>query len=157
MQILVLCVPTCGRLISGGGWISPVSRRAAAVKREAERRARNFDLYARFWLEARHDLRPTTRVSCVCSIEPHLIPTFGSTPIDELSSEAIGNWFTGGRAEAKRDPQVLSLAELLAPAAAMPEQHRNPLRHAGIERGYRALNFADGVVVDLGPLVVAPH
>lgn len=170
------------RLISGGGWISPVVRRTAANKREAERKARNFDLYARAWLDARHDLRPTTRVSYACSIERHLIPTFGSTPIDEISSEAIRTWFArygtdsptarahafavlksilgqaeddelivrnparikaGGRAEAKRDPQVLSLAELLALAAAMPEQHRA----LTLLSGFGGLRFGEAVAL----------
>lgn len=170
------------RLISAGIWASPASRRAAAVKHEAERKARNFDLYARSWLEARHDLRPTTKVSYACSIERHLNPAFGSTPIDEISSEAIRTWFAGygtksptarahafavlksilkqaeddelivrnparikagGRAEAKRDPQVLSLAELLALVDAMPEQHRA----LTLLSGFCGLRFGEAVAL----------
>lgn len=41
------CLTDERRLISGGAWVYPVFRRTAAVRREAERTARNFDLYAR--------------------------------------------------------------------------------------------------------------
>jgi integrase len=173
------------RLISGGNWVSPASRRAADAKREADRKARNFDAYARSWLDARHDLRPTTRVGYACSIERHLIPAFGSTPIDDIRTEDVRAWFTrygsrtptarahafavlksilkqaeddelivrnparikaGGRAEAQRDPQVLTLPELLALADAMPPQHRA----LTLLCGFCGLRFGEAVALKRG-------
>ena len=43
---------------------------------------------------------------------------------DELIRRSPARIKAGGRSEVKRDPQVLSLPELLALAGAMPEQHR---------------------------------
>ena len=170
------------RLVSAGKWTSPAARKAAAAKREAMRQARGFDVYARAWLKARHDLRPTTRASYASALERHLIPAFGSTPIDEIDAEAVRAWFNGygtrtptarahafavlkaimgqaeddglilrnparikagGRAETKRDPEVLSLAELLALADAMPEKHRA----LTLLSGFCGLRFGEAVAL----------
>lgn len=151
------------RLISSGAWTSPTARRTARERQDALSKSRGFETYATAWLASRHDLRPTTKASYETSLQHHLIPAFGSTPITDIDTEAVRAWFQGygnrtptarahafavlkvilgqaeddglivrnparikggGRAPTKRDPQVLTLAELLALADAMPEKHR---------------------------------
>jgi integrase len=151
------------RLVASGAWTSPKSRTQQARAAAAARKARMFADYARAWLDGLHDIRPTTRASYFSSLERHLIPAFGDTPVDEVNTEQVREWFAsygqrtptarahayavlravmaqaeddelirrsparikaGGRADVKRDPQVLSLPELLALADAMPEQQR---------------------------------
>lgn len=170
------------RLISSGDWTSPESRREADMAREAQRKARGFDTYARSWLAGRHDLRPTTRASYTTSIEHHLIPSLGATPIDEITTEMVRSWFNGygsrtptarahafavlkailaqaeddelitrnparikagGRSEVKRDPEVLTLAELLALADEMPEKHRA----LTLLSGFCGLRFGEAVAL----------
>lgn len=170
------------RLISAGKWTSPAVRKDAAAKREAMRKARGFDVYARAWLKGRHDLRATTRASYSASLERHLIPAFGQTPIDEIDAEAVRSWFNGygtrtptarahafavlkaimkqaeddelitrnpariragGRAETKRDPQVLTMRELLALADAMPDKHRA----LTLLSGFCGLRFGEAVAL----------
>lgn len=171
------------RLISAGNWTAPAARRAAAQVAEAERRSNVFATYARGWLAGRHDLRPTTRASYRTAIERHLVPTFGDTPIDEITPSMVRSWFTsygdrtptarahayqvltsimaqaeevdevivrtpcriraGGRAPVAREPEVLTLAELLALADAMPEQHRALTLLCGL----CALRFGEAVAL----------
>lgn len=182
------------RLISWGTWTSPAARKDAATRATAQRQSRGFDVYALAWLAGRHDLRATTRAGYASSLERHLIPAFGSTPIDEITTEAVRSWFNGygtrtptarahafavlrsimaqaeddglilrnparvkagGRAEAKRDPQVLNLRELLALADAMPEKHRA----LTLLSGFCGLRFGEAVAlrrsdVDLAAAVV---
>lgn len=151
------------RLIRSGEWRSPVEQAAEAEALETSRRNRTFEAYATAWLEARHDLRATTRQSYETSLRKHLIPAFGGQPIDQITVADVRAWFAtygqrtpaarahayqvlgaimrqaeddeliprspvrikaGGRAKVSREAQVLSRAELLALADAMPPQHR---------------------------------
>jgi integrase len=128
-----------------------------------DRRSRVFATYAQDWLDARHDLRPSTRRSYQTALDRHLVPWFGDMPIDEVTVQDVRAWFasygdqtptarfhayavltsvmgqalddelieknpcrvkSGGRAKVKREPEVLTLPELLALADAMPEHHR---------------------------------
>lgn len=150
-------------LIVNDQWRSPAERRAEADRQDADRRNNTFAPYARAWLDARHDLRPTTRASYRTALDRHLVPTFGDTPVDEISIVMVRAWFgsygtrtptarahayqvlaaimaqaesdelitrtpcrirAGGRSVVVREPEVLTLAELLALADAMAPQHR---------------------------------
>lgn len=151
------------RLIAADAWTPPTSRATAKRQAETQRRANTFATYASAWLDARHDLRPTTRASYRTALNRHLVPSFGDTPVDEISIVMVRAWFgsygthtptarahayqvlaaimaqaesdelftrtpcrikAGGRSDVVREPEVLTLAELLALADAMPQQHR---------------------------------
>jgi integrase len=151
------------RLISAGTWTSPAARVTAMQRAEKARLARVFEDYARAWLERRHDLRPATIDSYSTALSKHLVPAFGTTPIDEITTEAVRSWYAsygtrtptarahayavltsimaqalddelivrspcrikaGGRTKVKREPEVLTLPELLTLADAMPPHHR---------------------------------
>lgn len=151
------------RLVASGHWTSPAARQRAASKAEERRRARTFSAYSHDWLAGRHDLRPTTRMSYETALRRHLVPWFGTMPLDEIHLDDVRAWFAsygeitptarahayavlaaimnqavddevlvrspcrikrGSRAKVKREPEVLTLRELLALADAMPEQHR---------------------------------
>lgn len=170
------------RLISSGTWTPPAERAKAAAAAEAERRANIFAAYARGWLAGRHDLRPTTRASYRTALERHLIPTFGQTPLHEVTPSMVRSWFqsygdrtptarahayqvlvaimaqaeideaivrtpcrikAGGKSTVKREPEVLTLAELLALAEAMPRQHRALTLLCGLT----ALRFGEAVAL----------
>lgn len=151
------------RLIEREEWTPPSARRQAAEEAERTRQANTFEAYARSWLRGRHDLRATTRASYTTALERHLLPTFGTIPLGEITTNTVREWFqsygtrtptarahayqvltsimrqaedddgitrnpcrirSGGRSPVVREPEVLTLAELLALAEAMPEQHR---------------------------------
>lgn len=151
------------RLIERGEWTPPEARRQAVQEAERARRANTFDAFARGWLEGRHDLRPTTRASYSTALDRHLLPAFGVTPMDEITTKMVRAWFqsfgdhtptarahayqvltsimrqaedddvitrtpcrirSGGRSPVVREPEVLTLTELLALAQAMPEKYR---------------------------------
>lgn len=151
------------RLISRGDWTAPSVRAEHGRRAQDARRANVFRHYATAWLDGRHDLRPTTRTSYQTALDRHLLPAFGETPVDEVTTEAVRSWFAGygsktptarahayavlsgimsqavddgllprnpcrikgaGRTKVQREPEVLTLRELLDLADAMPEQHR---------------------------------
>ncbi|MDQ3527473.1 MAG: site-specific integrase [Actinomycetota bacterium] len=151
------------RQIERDDWTPPEARRQAAQEAERARRANTFEAYARAWLTGRHDLRPTTRASYTTALERNLLPAFGPTPMEEITTNMVRAWFqsygertptarahayqvlasimrqaedddvitrtpcrirSGGRSPVKREPEVLTMAELLALADAMPEKHR---------------------------------
>lgn len=159
------------RLISSGSWTSPAARLTLSLRAEEARRARVFEDYARAWLAGRHDLRPATIDSYRSALSRHLLPAFGRTPIDEITTEMVRAWYasygqrtptarahayavltsimgqalddelivrspcrikSGGRTKVKREPEVLTLAELLALAEAMPRQHQALTLMAGL-------------------------
>ena len=151
------------RLIERDEWSPPAARRRASQEAEQARVANTFTAYARAWLSGRHDLRPTTRASYSTSLERHLLPAFGTMPMDEIKTDTVRIWFqsygtrtptarghayqvlstimrqaeddniitkspcrirSGGRSPVVREPEVLTLAELLSLAQAMPTKHR---------------------------------
>jgi hypothetical protein len=81
------------RLISAGVWSSPAARRDALKRAEEARLARVFEDYARAWLDSRHDVRPSTRASYSASLTHHLVPWFGRTPVDEITSDDVRAWY----------------------------------------------------------------
>jgi integrase len=114
------------RLISSGRWTPPKVRAEVAQRAEAARRSRVFGRYAQDWLEGRHDLRPSTRRSYQTALDRHLVPWFGDSPIDEITVivRTPCRVRGGGKSKVRREPEVLTLPELLALAEAMPEHHR---------------------------------
>lgn len=81
------------RLIMDELWTPPDERRRAALEAEATRKLNTFEAYALAWLAGRHDLRATTRDSYTTAIRRHLIPTFGATPLDQITVSAVRAWF----------------------------------------------------------------
>lgn len=139
------------RRINWGEWTSPAERKAAAAQRDAQRKALGFDVYARAWLAGRHDLRPTTRVTYTCSIERHLIPFFGSTPIDEIDADSVRSWFTsyGVRTPTARAHAFAVLRSIFKQAEDDELIVRNPAR---IKSGGRAEPQRDPQVLTLPEL-----
>lgn len=81
------------RLISAGTWTPPADRRRRAQAAEDARRNNTFEPYARAWLAGMHHLRDSTRQSYIGSLERHLIPTFGPSPLDEITVTQVRAWF----------------------------------------------------------------
>lgn len=168
--------------ITAGTWTPPAARVKAAAAAEADRRANVFFIYGRGWLAGRHDLRPTTRASYRTALERHLVPTFGDSPLHEITPSMVRSWFqsygeatpiarahayqvlvaimaqaevdeviartpcrikAGGKSTVSREPEVLTLAELLALAEAMPRQHRALTLLCGLA----ALRFGEAVAL----------
>lgn len=182
------------RLISSGMWTSPAARREAARRAEEARLARIFEDYAQSWLARRHDLRPATVDSYRTALSRHLIPAFGRTPVDEITTEMVRSWYagygdrtptarahayavltsimsqalddeliartpcrirSGGRTKVRREPEVLTLPELLALVDAMPRRHRALTLLSGL----CGLRFGEAVAlrrrdVDLERLII---
>lgn len=150
-------------LVDTGTWTAPARRAEEAERAEAARLANTFGLYARAYLDGRHDLRATTRASYTTALHKHLLPMFGDLPLDLITTAMVRKWFgsygektptarahayallrtilaqaeddriidrnparirAGGRTRVQREPEVLTLGELLSLADAMPEQHR---------------------------------
>ena len=68
------------------------------VERSVARKAvPTFQDYAKRWLSTRktqgHPLRPTTRDHYQYLLDSALYPTFGKTPIDEISVEDVNDWY----------------------------------------------------------------
>jgi hypothetical protein len=85
------------RLISQQRWSSPSERAAQAAAIEAHRRERTFAVYAEQWLATRvtskgEGLRPTTRAGYRNSLDVHILPRFGSLPLDEITRAAVRSW-----------------------------------------------------------------
>ena len=85
------------RLISQQRWSPPSERAAKAAAAEAHRRERTFAIYAEQWLASRvtskgEALRPTTRAGYRNSLDVHILPRFGSLPLDEITRAAIRSW-----------------------------------------------------------------
>jgi integrase len=170
------------RMISAGTWSSPVARKAARTKAEAERLGRMFGTYVETWLAGQHDLRPTTRKSYRTSLDLHLKPTFATVPIHEITVEMVDAWFAaygdktptarahayqvltavmkhaearehiarnpcrvkaGSKARVKRQPEALTLVELLSLADAMPAKHRA----LTLLSGFCGLRFGEAVAL----------
>lgn len=83
------------RLISSGDWTPPAARAEAKRQAEADRQGNRFDLYARSWLAARHDLGPSTREDYASRLKRHLIPAFGELPVTEITTPIVRAWFNG--------------------------------------------------------------
>lgn len=140
------------RLITWGTWTSPAARKKAAARDEAQRSARGFTGYARAWLAGRHDLRPTTRASYSTAIERHLAPAFGATPIDEITPEAVREWFNGygGQTPTARAHAFAVLKAILRQAEDDELIRRNPAR---IKSGARAEAQREPQVLNLRELL----
>lgn len=81
------------RMVSAGTWTPPDERRRAAALSASSRYT--FERYANEWLAGRHDLRGSTRTSYRGALNRHLIPAFGPTPIDEITTAQVRAWFAG--------------------------------------------------------------
>ena len=149
------------RAISAGTWTAPAVRRQREADAAKARERNVFAAYAQRWLDERHDIRPSTRLSYQSSLTHHLIPAFGHKPVTDVTAADVRAWFNaaadrptarahayavlkaifadavsddvivktpcrikaGAKAHSKRDPEALTLPELLALAKAMPPQH----------------------------------
>lgn len=122
------------RLISSGTWLSPDERAAQAARAKASRSNRAFDVYTRNWLARLHDIAPTTRSSYTTSLERHLVPWFGETPIDEIGPDDVEAWYDsyGNRTPTARAHAYQVLRKLMLYAEDRQVIARNPAR---IKRG----------------------
>lgn len=123
------------RLVSAGTWTPPDERRRAAALAEANRST--FADYARSWLDGRHDLRASTRTSYTTAINKHLIPAFGTLPLEAVTVAAVRAWFNsyGDRTPTARAHAYQVLNTMMGTAEDDELIERNPCR---IKAGGRA-------------------
>lgn len=84
-------------LISQQRWTSPLVRAAEAAKEVERRRASTFTVYAEQWLEGRvttrgKALRPSTVAGYRNALDVHILPAFGTLPLDEINSAVVRHW-----------------------------------------------------------------
>lgn len=79
-------------------WSPPASteqKKAAATRKKAA--AVRFDEYAKRWLETRtvkgRPLKPRTVDHYQSMLDDHLLPTFGSKPVRDITMEAVDRWY----------------------------------------------------------------
>ena len=79
--------------IARGAWKSP--EQVEAERLEAERAAalaaRTFGSYAEGWMESR-PLTPATRRAYQSSLRTHLLPQWGNTPLQAITTPAVREW-----------------------------------------------------------------
>jgi integrase len=140
------------RLVASGNWRSPKVRAQEARDAADARRARVFADYARAWLDGLHDIRPTTRESYRSSLERHLVPTFGATPVDEITTEGVREWFAsyGDRTPTARAHAYAVLKSIMAQAEDDELIRRSPAR---IKAGARSKVMRDPQVLNLSELL----
>lgn len=127
------------RLVSLQQWTAPRERAARAAVVEQQRRGRTLSGYAEAWLGARvtssgASLRPSTRAGYRNALDIHILPTFGSLPLDEITTPAIRRW-RGGLSSAGRDAAGAKAYSLLKAILQTAEDDelilRNPCRLRG--------------------------
>lgn len=139
-------------LVETQGWTSPAARAAQAKAVEDARRAHTFAVYARGWLAGRHDLRPTTRASYTTALERHLIPTFGDTPLHEITPVMVRSWFQsyGTKTPTARAHAYQVLSTVMSQAESDEAITRTPCR---IKAGGRAVVRREPEVLNLAELI----
>ncbi len=66
-----------------GEWVNP------------DRASTLFHVYAARWLDARSDLRPTTRAKYAALLRLHILPTFGHLRLGAISPDRVRVWYHG--------------------------------------------------------------
>jgi len=139
------------RLISAGVWSSPAARRDALKRAEEARLARVFEDYAHAWLDSRHDVRPSTRASYSASLTHHLVPWFGRTPVDDITSDDVRAWYAsyGNRTPTARAHAYAVLTAVMARAVDDELIVRTPCR---VKSGGRTTVVREPEVLTLSEL-----
>lgn len=159
------------RLVDTESWTPPQEREKRRQRDAVAGSRSGFAGFARRWLEEQVHLRDSTRASYGTSIETHLVPYFGDTPLNQITDQEVLAWFTsygnrtptarahayqalsavmlhaldeglisknpcrirgGRRSRPSREPQILTMRELLDLYHAMPERHRPIVLLAGL-------------------------
>lgn len=102
------------------GHLHDPSPRESQRLAEARRVGNTFGTLAQTWLAARQDLRPTARAHAYQVLSAIL----SQAEDDELIRRNPCRIRCGGRTPIRREPEVLTLAELITLAKVMPAQHR---------------------------------
>ncbi len=81
-------------------WKAPKVRLEEARREEEARRLPTFETYAERWIHNRRNsrgepLRPSTRDKYLSSLRVHVYPTFGDTPLDEITRASVREWHEG--------------------------------------------------------------
>lgn len=127
------------RLISLQQWSPPRERALKAADAETERRGRTLATYAEAWLDTRvtaagASLRPSTRAGYRNSLDIHILPTFGSLPLDEITTADVRRW-RGALSTSGRDAAGAKAYSLLKAILQTAEDDglilRNPCRIKG--------------------------
>jgi len=145
-------------------WVPPKLRLEQARLAEEAARRPTFGKYAEKWIEDRRNsdgdpLRPTTRDKYRSNLRVHLVPTFGETPLNEVTRESVRAWYAtleAGRA-AKADSYQL-LHAIFRTAVENELLSMNPvpqIRGAGVKKSRKRIEPATldelAVIVDAMP------
>ena len=84
-------------LISQQRWTPPKVRETESRRAVERRRAQVFAVYAEQWLEGRvttrgKALRPSTVAGYRNALDVHILPAFGTLPLDEINSAVVRHW-----------------------------------------------------------------
>lgn len=79
--------------IADGTWQSPEEQEAQRLKDEAQAKqaALTFATYAESWMKSRN-LSPSTRRSYTSNLDTHLLPRWGQTPLQEITTMDVRIW-----------------------------------------------------------------
>lgn len=113
-------------------------------------------MYARGWLAGRQDLRPSTHVFYTTALERHLVPTFGTQPVNEISPSMVRSWFRsyGERTPTARAHANQVLVSVMAQAEADDLIARTPCR---VKADGRTPVKRETEVLSLPELLVQAH
>ena len=136
-----------------GEWTPPAVRQAAKVT-ELKRRSVPFGQYADAWLVSR-DLRPRTRTDYRSILDRHLVPAFGTTPVEAITPELVRSWYAGldSSKPTMRAHTYALLRTILATAVEDDLVPANPCRIRGAGRSARVRDIKPATLAELNVIV----
>ena len=132
-------------------WVSPKARLELARRAAEIDRLPTFREYAEAWIASRRNskgepLRPTTRDKYLSSLRVHIYPTFGDTPLDEITRAAVRSWHENLDARPVTKAHVYTTLRTILNTAVMDDElvEKNPayLRGAGARSSRRQIKPA---------------
>ncbi len=132
-------------------WVSPKARLELARRAAEVDRLPSFREYAEAWIASRRNskgepLRPTTRDKYLSSLRVHIYPTFGDTPLDEITRAAVRSWHESLDAGPVTKAHVYTTLRTILNTAVMDDEllEKNPayLRGAGARSSHRQIKPA---------------
>ena len=143
-------------------WKAPKVRLEEARKAEEARRLPTFESYAERWIHNRRNsrgepLRPSTRDKYLSSLRVHVYPTFGDTPLDEITRAAVREWHesltAGPAAKAHAYTTIRTILNTAVDEDELLSKNPAQLRGAGARHGRKNLRPAS--LDELGAMVEA--
>lgn len=132
-------------------WLPPKARLEQARRAEEATRRPRFRDYANDWVANRRNskgepLRPTTRDKYLSNLRVHVFPTFGDTPLNEITRDAVRAWHGGLAAGNSGKADAYNLFRSILQTAVEDDELlvKNPvyIRGAGSKGGRKMLRPA---------------